>query len=54
MISSPATQRKKPGYNPEKYPDVLKEKDFENATNLDKIHGFINWKLLLITLSLIK
>jgi len=43
MILSLAAQEKKPGYNPEDYPDVLKEKDFEKAANVDKIYGFINW-----------
>ncbi len=43
LISFPAAQRRKYGYNPADYPEVLKEKDFEDAAYVDKIHGFSDW-----------
>ena len=43
LISFPAAQKRKYGYNPANYPEVIKEKDFENATDLDKLYGFIDW-----------
>ena len=43
FISVPAAQRRKYGYNPANYPEVLKEKDFEDASYLEKLYGFINW-----------
>lgn len=43
LILVSAAQRKKYGYNPANYPEVLKEEHFKNATELEKLHGFINW-----------
>ena len=43
LISITAAQGKKYGYNPADYPEVLKEEHFKNATELEKLHGFIDW-----------
>jgi hypothetical protein len=43
LTSFPLAQRRKYGFKPANYPEVLKEKDFENATSLDKLYGFIDW-----------
>jgi hypothetical protein len=43
LISVSASQGKKPGYNPANYPEVLKEEHFKNATELEKLHGFVDW-----------
>jgi len=43
LLSITAAQTKKYGYNPANYPETLKEEYFKNATELEKLHGFINW-----------
>jgi len=43
LVAIPVAQRKKYGYNPADYPEVLKEEHFKNATEVEKIHGFIDW-----------
>jgi hypothetical protein len=43
LISFSTAQKRKYGYNPANYPEVLKEKDFEDASHLDKLYGFIDW-----------
>jgi len=43
LTSLPAAQRRKYGYNPANYADVLKEKDFKDAPYLEKLYGFIDW-----------
>ena len=43
LTSFPAAQKRKYGYNPANYPEVLKEKYFEDASYLEKLYGFINW-----------
>ncbi len=45
LISVPEAQRRKFGFNPADYPEVLQEKDFEDASHLDKLYGFIDWDL---------
>jgi serine protease AprX len=43
LIVSISAQRRKYGYNPEKYPEILEESHFKEADNLEKLYGFIDW-----------
>lgn len=43
LTSIITAQIKKYGYNPANYPEVLKEEHFKDATELEKLHGFVNW-----------
>lgn len=42
-ISLLISNGKKYGYNPKNFPEVLSEKDFEGASNIDRLYGFIGW-----------
>ena len=36
-------QKKRLGYNPENYPQIITEKDFDKEPYVNKLHGFIGW-----------
>lgn len=43
LLAAPFAQRRKYGYNPEKYPEVLEESHLKEADNLERLFGFIDW-----------
>ncbi len=43
FLGASAGQERKYGYDPSRYPEVLQEKDFEQADDLAKLYGFIGW-----------
>jgi hypothetical protein len=43
FLGTSASQERKFGYDPSRYPEVLQEKDFEQADDLAKLYGFIGW-----------
>ncbi|MDH5202881.1 MAG: hypothetical protein OEW69_06455 [Nitrospirota bacterium] len=36
-------QKKRLGYNPENFPQIITEKDFDKEPYVNKLHGFIGW-----------
>ena len=43
LLLTPQAQRRKYGYNPDKYPEILEESHLREADNLEKLFGFIDW-----------
>ena len=43
LITSSYAQRRKYGYDPVKYPEVLVDGHFKDADNLETLYGFIDW-----------